>query len=136
MLLGITIVGMGPIDFDGPPEYYPSPAALTFPIKGLPPGAYDTTVTVADEDQNLSEASVHFTVVEAPAPGTSGDEGSSGDDTGAPTTGQADTAAEGTADGDTGCRTTDARSLAPQLLPLALGLRRRRAPVAPRPDRR
>jgi hypothetical protein len=180
MLLGITITGMGPIALDGPTEYYPSPAALTFPIKGLPPGAYDITVTVADEDQNLSEASVHFTVVEAPAPGTSGDEGSSGDDTGAPTTGQADTAADdtaaddtdptadtaaddtgaaedtgpadptgpsgnsdgsGTADGDAGddgcgCRTTDARSLAPLLLPLALGLRRRRAPVAPRRDRR
>ncbi len=172
MLLGITISGMGPVDLDGKTEFYPSPAALTFPIKGLPPGAYAMTVTVADEHDNLSEASVNFTIIEPPTMGTGGDESSTGTPTtdapttdatttdapttDAPTTGSTgveDTgAAEDTdvdsasatsdgpagSDGDDGCgcRSTDAGALAPLLLPLALGLRRRRSPGAPQRDRR
>jgi hypothetical protein len=172
MVLGVGLVGKGPTDFESDPAYYASPAALTFPIKGLPPGAYAITVSVSDESKNLSEATVHFTIVEAPVEGTGGP-ATTGADTGTPeptTGGPADTAAEdtgapapttgapettgdvgssrsdgssdgpgGSDDGDSGCscRSTDPRPLAPLLLlPLALGLRRRPAPVAPRGDRR
>lgn len=171
MVLGVTITGTGAVDFDAPVTYRLSPAALTFPINGLPPGAYTVTVGVADESQNLSEAIVHFTIVEAPVEGSAGSDGSTGGDTGTPTTGdqpgttgedtgaadpttgavdpssgagQPDTSSGssdgpgGSDDGDDGCscRSAAPRSLAPLLLPLALGLRRRRGPGAPRGDRR
>ncbi len=169
MLLTVSIVGMGPASFDAPVKNYASPAALTFPIDGLPPGAYSVTVGVADESKNLSEATVHFTIVEAPVEGSAGSDGSTGEtgasstggpadpggeDTGAadPTTGTVDPTtgagvpgtstsdgAGGSDDGDDGCscRGADTRSLTPLLLlPLALGLRRRRGADARRGDRR
>ena len=166
MVLAVTLSGTGPVPLEGPTELYGSPATLTFPINGLPPGAYTITVKIADESENQSEATVHFTIIEAPVEGTGGgEESSTGADTGAPTTsGQADTAAGSTGAAETtgvaestgvdtasasdgpgdasdggdgcGCRSDDPRPLAPLLLPLALGLRRRRSPGAPRRDRR
>ncbi len=95
MVLGIGIVAEGPAGFELPVGYYASPAVLSFPIKGLPPGDYAITVSVSDESKNLSEAVVHFTVVEAPVEGTGGD-ASTGAETGAPTTGPDDPGAEDT----------------------------------------
>ncbi|MBK9754209.1 MAG: hypothetical protein IPO88_12010 [Nannocystis sp.] len=151
-LLALGIVGEGPSAFNLDPAHYPSPSDLKFPLKGLAAGAYKVTVTAEDEDGNQSQTQVAFTVVGPPAPTTAGDDtgpadtssSDGGDDTSVPTTTSAsdDTGAPPVTttpvdsevggdpmveSGDDGCSCRHASpSALALLLPLALGLRRRR----------
>lgn len=77
---------------------YASPGELTFPIEGLPDGAYTVRVDVQDESDNPASDEVSFTIVGAPPAG--GDDGNADD-------GNGDDGADGTDGGGTDGGGTD-----------------------------